>query len=177
MPNLVNRILVDQLKTEFESMGSCLVVSFDKLTVEQANDIRSKWREAGLAYHVVKNRLALKAFESMKLDLSEAFRGKCGVIIAPEEAAISAARIAGETFKKIKDPPIVVTGGVIEGEVITGAAAAGIGDMPDKTTVRGQIAGCILGVARAVATCIESAGPGGVARVLQARIDDAGDGE
>ena len=126
MPNLVNTILLDELKSDFESMGSCIVVSFDKLTVDQADDLRRKFREAGVSYQVVKNRLAVKAFADLQLDMKEAFKGKCGVVIAPEESAISAARLVREAVppKQKKNPPLVVTGGVIEGEAITGQAAA-----------------------------------------------------
>ncbi len=175
MPNLVNEILLDDFKRSFEGAGSCLVLSFDGLTVEQVADLRNKFREAGVDYRVVKNRLALKAFSGMQLDLSEAFRGKCGVVVAPEEGAIGAAKIVREAFGKAKQPPVVVTGGVIEGEAITGDAAKNIADMPDKQTVRAQLAGALVGVARGLATCVQSAGPASLARALQARIDKEGD--
>ena len=91
MPSLVNKILLDELSAEFKDMGSCVVMSFDKLDVAQDEAVRTALREAGLRYRVVKNRLAVRAFDSMDLDLSQAFTGKCGVIVAPEEKAIAAA--------------------------------------------------------------------------------------
>ena len=83
MPNLVNNILLEELKNDFSEMGSCLVVSFDRLSVGQAQDVRNKFREAGLRLQVVKNRLALRALAELDLDLTEAFDGKCGVVVAP----------------------------------------------------------------------------------------------
>ena len=174
MPNLVNRVLIDDFTKRFESAGSCLVVSFDKLTVEEVSDLRDKFREAGVQYQVVKNRIAVKAFGSMDLDLTEAFKGKCGVVVAPEETAISAAKIVREAVGKKKPAPLVVTGGVIEGEVITGPAAAGIADMPDKNTVRAQLLGAMSGVARGLAVCLQGAGTAGLARAIQARVDKEG---
>lgn len=174
MPNLVNNILLDELKESFQDMGSCLVVSFDGLTVEQAHEIRGKFRESGLKFKVVKNRLALKAFADMDLDLSDAFAGKCGVVVAPEEGAIGAAKVVREAGGKAKTPPIVVTGGVIEGEVIVGPQAAAIADMPDKDTVRAQLCGAILGVGRGLAVAMQAAGGAGVARAVQARVDKEG---
>ncbi len=171
MPNLVNTILLDELKGSFEGMGSCLVVSFDRLTVAQAHGIRNKFRDAGIQFQVVKNRLAIKAFSELNLDMGEAFQGKCGVVVAEEEGAIAAAKLVREEMERIKKPPLVVTGGVIEGEPITGAAAANIADMPDKDTVRAMLAGAINGVARGIATCVQGAAGGGLARCLQAKID------
>lgn len=178
MPNIVNQFLLKQLEKDFEGMGSCIVLNFDKLTVELTNEIRTELRDAGVDYRVVKNRLAVRAFDKMGLNLTEAFQGKCGVVLADEESAISAAKLVREFSLKarkalsIRTPPLVVTGGVIEGEAITGPAAATIADMPDKDTVRGMMAAAVSGPARGIAGCLAGL-PGGLARVLQAKIDKA----
>ena len=145
MPSLVNKILLDELSAEFKDMGSCVVMSFDKLDVAQDEAVRTALRDAGLRYRVVKNRLAVRAFDSMDLDLSQAFTGKCGVIVAPEEKAIAAARLVRETLARRRTPPLVTTGGVIEGQVIVGPKASTIADMPDRETVRTQLATAISG--------------------------------
>lgn len=178
MPNLVNTLLLDELKSEFQDMGSCLVVSFDKLTVADAEGIRKKFREAGLQYRVVKNSLAVKVFDEMKIDIAPAFMGKCGVVLAPEEQAILAAQIVKEAMakNKAKVQPIVVTGAVIEGQAITGALAATIAEMPTRHTVRGMLAGAVLGTARSLAVCVSGVSAG-MARCLQARIDKQGGAE
>jgi ribosomal protein L10 len=176
MPNIVNQILIAELEKDLKAMGSCIVLNFDKLTVELTEDFRNQMRAAGVQYKVVKNRLAIKAFANMGLDLSAAFSGKCGVVTADEEKAISAAKIVQEFALKarralqIKTPPLWVTGGVIEGEAITGSAAANIADMPDKNTVRSMLLSAIQGPARGLAGCIQGL-PAGLARVMQARID------
>lgn len=178
MPNIVNQILMSELQEDLKDMGSCIVLNFDKLTVALTEDIRNQLREAGVQYKVVKNRLAIKAFADMGLDLSAAFSGKCGVVTAEEEKAISAAKIVKDFATKarkalkVKQPPLVVTGGVIEGEAITGPAAANIADMPDKNTVRSMLLSAINGPARGLAGCLNGL-PSGLARVLQARIDKA----
>ena len=177
MPNVVNEILLQDLEKEFKDAGSCLVVSFDALTVETDQAVRRKFDEMGLRYQVVKNRLAQKALANMDVDLSDAFKGKCGVVFAEEEQAISAAKALQEMMQKAKKSPIKVTGGLIEGEAITGAAAAMIAHMPDKNTVRAMLATAISGPARSLATCVSGL-PSGLARVMQANIDkNEGGGE
>ena len=176
MPNIVNKILVAQLEEDLKNMGSCIVVNFDRLTVELTNDIRGRFRDAGVDYRVVKNRLALRAFENFGLDLSEALTGKCGLVLAEEENAISAAKIVREFSTqarralKIKQSPLQVIGGVIEGEAITGPAAANIADMPDKDTVRSQILSAISGPARGLATSIQGLSAG-LTRALHAHTE------
>ncbi len=174
MPSLVNKILLEELTAEFKGMGSCVVMSFDKLDVAQDEQVRTALRDAGLRYRVVKNRLAVRAFDSMDLDLSQAFTGKCGVIVAPEERAIAAARLVRETLSKRRTQPLVLTGGVIEGQVIVGPRATTIADMPDRQTMRTQVATAVSGPARGLVGAISGVA-GGLARVIQARVDK-GDG-
>ena len=150
MPNIVNEILLEQLEKDIKDAGSCLVVSFDRLSVAEVSDLRNQLRDSGVEYQVVKNRLAAKAFKtSLDLDMAAAFTGKCGVVTAVAEGAIGAAKIVREATRKQKDPKIVVTGAVIEGEAILGEAAVGVADMPDRDTVNAQIAIAISGLARA----------------------------
>ena len=113
MPNIVNQYLQNQLEQDFEKMGSCIVLNFDRLTVSLTDEIRNRFREEGVAYRVVKNRLAVRAFDKLGIDMSAAFSGKCGVVLADEEKAISAAKIAREFGQsarralRIRTPPML----------------------------------------------------------------------
>jgi large subunit ribosomal protein L10 len=170
MPNLVTEILLNDLKREFAGMGSCVVLGFDKLQPKDDLEIRKALRSAGIRYRVVKNRLASRAFAEMELDMDAALQGKCGIAMAPKEGAIKAARLLREVLKKHKESPVRVLGGVIEGEAITGAQAAGIADMPDRDTVNTQLVTALSGPARSLATAVNALA-GGLARCLKARLD------
>lgn len=174
MPNLVNEILFEDLKREFQSMGSCLVVSFDKLQPQQDIALRGEFRNAGIKYRVVKNRLAVKALAEFSLDLKSALVGKCGIAIAEKEGAIHAAKLVRDYGRKQKQSPVEIVGGVVEGTTYTGADAAAIADLPDRFTIQTQLASVIAGPARSLA-CILSAVAGGMARCIQAKIDKAGE--
>ncbi len=176
MPNIVNNILMSELEQDLDNMGSCLILNFDKLTVALTQDIRNQFREAGIKYTVVKNRLAVKAFAARGLDMAEAFSGKSGLVIAEEEKAIAAAKLvedfglAARKTLQIKTSPLFVTGGVIEGQAIIGDAATRIHNMPDKNTVRSMLLSAIQGPGRGLAACIQGM-PGGLARVLKAHSE------
>ena len=170
MPNQVNTILLRELERDFQQMGSCLVVTFDKLMPQQDLEIRGKLRQAGVRYRVVRNRLARRALSAMKLDLTAAFKGKCGVAIAQKEGAIQAAKVLREYIKKQKQPPIAVMGGVVEGQAFVGKAAEAIADLPDRNTIHTMLASVISGPARSVASILNAVA-GGLARCIQARVD------
>ena len=57
MPNIVNEALMEEIERDVREMGSCLIVSFDNLTVAQVQDLRNQFREVGVKYRVIKNRL------------------------------------------------------------------------------------------------------------------------
>ena len=176
MPNIVNEMLSHEFEKDFRDAGSCLVLGFTKLTVEQAEDLRNRFRDAGIRYKVVKNRLAVRALRTaLDVDMSDVFRGKCGVVFAPEERAISAAKIVREAMRQHrKAPPVTVVGGLIEGEPITGAAAGMIADMPDRDTVRAQLACAISGPARGLAIVVQGLASG-LARCIQSKVDKEGE--
>ena len=173
MPNQVNQILLADLQREFKSMGSCVVVEFGKLLPKQDIEIRGKLRDAGVRYRVVRSRLARKAFAGMQLDLGTSLNGRCGVAIAPKEDAIQAARILRDWIKKTKDAPLQIKGGVVEGAAYVGAAAASIADLPDRQTVRTQLASAIAGPSRCIATLVNAVA-GGMARCIQAKVEKGG---
>jgi len=170
MPNLVNEILLSELQREFKNMGSCVVVEFGKLLPKHDIEIRGKLRAAGIRYRVVRSRLASRAFADLKLDLSTALKGRCGIAIAQKEGAIQAAKILREWIKKTKDAPLSIKGGVVEGAAYFGASADSIADLPDRTTVNTQIVSAMSGPARSLASLV-SAVAGGLARCIQAKVD------
>ena len=89
MPNEQKRQEVSELRELISRAEAMILADYRGLTVAEMEELRNKMREQGLQFRVVKNRLAIKAFDNLGLNLSEAFRGKCGVIMAEEEGAIS----------------------------------------------------------------------------------------
>jgi len=170
MPNVVNQILLDDLKQEFESMGSCVVVDVGAVQPQQDIEIRSALREAGVHYRVVRRRLALKAFADMGLQMDEAMVGRCGIALAEKEGAIKAARVLRDWAKKHKDAPIAIKGGVVEGQTFTGNDAAAIAELPDRDTINTKLAMVISGPARSMASVLNAVA-GGLARCIQAKVD------
>ena len=172
MPNIVNEMLYQELERDLRDNGSFLFLRFDALTVSQDQSLRTKLRDAGVGYKVVKNRLATQAMKDfLGVDVGRTLAGKCGIVFAPEEKAISAAKLVREEMKPHKDEaPVEVLGGVIEGEAILGPMAATIADMPDRNTVNQMIATAINAPASKLARAL-AAVQGGLARCIQQKID------
>ena len=171
MPNIVVRHAFAEYGKKIGEMGSCVVMSFDKLTVAQVSTLRNQFREEGISMSVVRNRIAKIALKEAGYELED-IRGKCGIAFAPEEKAITAAKLVREFAKANKGAVLEILSGVVEGEVIPTAGAATIADMPDKNTVRAQIAIAISAPARSLAT-VMSAVQSGMARCLDQHAEGA----
>lgn len=170
MPNLVNQILLADLKQEFESMGSCVVLDVGPVNPTQDIEMRGKLRECGVRYRVVRSRLATRAFADMGLDMATAMKGRCGIVLAEKEGAIAAAKMLADWIKKDKNSPIAIKGGVVEGETYVGDAAQEIANLPDRHTINTKIVSAISGPARSLASVLAAVG-GGMARCIQAKVD------
>ncbi len=171
MPNLVTRLAIREYDRDVEGMGSCVVVNFDKLTVAQAGDLRNRLREQGLRLKVVKNRLIQRVLTERGFEMPR-LRGKCGIVFAPEERAITGAKIVRDFGKANRECSLTFVAGVIEEEVLSGDVAKTIPDLPDKDTVRSQLVAAIQGPARMLAASL-AAVPGGLARCLKAKHEES----
>lgn len=170
MPSQVNQILFDELRSEFQNMGSCVVVDVGAVQPKDDIEIRAQLRDAGVRYRVVRSRLAQKAFAEMGLDMSTAMKGRCGIAVAEKEGAIAAAKVLRDWIKNQKDSPIAIKGGVIEGSTFVGAAAAEIAELPDRNTINTMIVSTISGPARGLAGVVNAVASG-LARCIQAKVD------
>jgi len=174
MPNLVNKALLADLERDFKAMGSCVVVEHGAVDPKQDIEIRTQLREVGVRYHLVRTRLARRALASMDVDLGDALQGRCAFALAEEEGAIKAAKLLRDWIKKTKNAPIAIRGGIVEGTLYAGETAAALADLPDRETVNTMIVSAISGPARSLAA-VTGAVAGGLARCIQARVDQGGD--
>jgi large subunit ribosomal protein L10 len=176
MPSLVNQILLSELQRDFQEMGSCVVVDVGAVSPEQDIEIRGHLRETGVSYRVVRNRLAKRAFAELGLDMGEAMKGRCGIALAEKEGAIAAAKVLRDWIKKQPESPIAIKGGVVEGATFVGQAASQLANLPDRDTVNTQMVVAISGPARGLAGVVNAVA-GGLARCIQAKVDQGGGDE
>ena len=170
MPSVVNQILLSELETAFQNMGSCVVLDVGPVQPSQDIELRAKLRDAGVHYRVVRSRLATKAFAKMGLDMSEAMKGRTGIAVAEKEGAIAAAKVLRDWIKADKACPIAIKGGIVEGEAYVGDRAAELAELPDRDTINTKIVSAISGPARSMASVLNAVA-GGMARCIQAKID------
>ena len=106
------------------------LVSFDGLTVSQATDLRSRIREQGGTYEVVKNRLALRAIEGQGMAaLKEHFRGPTAVAYVKDDP-VPLAKALTDFRKEV--PAIEFKGALVDGQAVDGSEVEAIAQMPGR---------------------------------------------
>ncbi len=122
--------LIEHYAGGLASTKHAFLMSFDGLTVSQATDLRSKVRENGGSYEVVKNRLALLAIEGQSLaELKEHFRGPTAVAYSAEDP-VALAKALTDFSKEV--PAIQFKGGLVDGQAVDASEVESIASMPGR---------------------------------------------
>lgn len=175
MPNIVNQAIAADYDVFLEGEIDTLVVQPVGMEVEANNAFRVKLAEAQLGMRVVKGSLARRALEARGVTGVAAFFEGSAALIYPlgegvDGVAITASRVVAAWRKQTGSELPEVKGGLMEGETLNAAAAAGLAKLPTKQDLQSRIVGQILGPGRKLAGQIK--GPGGrIAGAIKSHIE------
>lgn len=133
------KVVVGEIKDKFEKATSAVVVNYRGLSVEDANQLRKNFREAGADYKIYKNNLVKLAiqgteFETLNADLT----GPNAIAFGFEDPVVPA--------KIIKDfaannPNLELKAGVIEGSYYNIDQIKEIAEIPSKEVLIAKLLG------------------------------------
>lgn len=145
--------IVDEMKEKLQAEGVVLL-TFNKLDVENATLLRRKFLSHGVEYKVIKNTMTRIAADELGLGgLDDLLHGPNGLAISKTDAVAPAAAIK-EFLKETNSEAIQIKAGVLDGRVIDTAAVQALADLPSKEQLLGMVAATLLapitGLARAL---------------------------
>jgi large subunit ribosomal protein L10 len=142
-----------------------ILVEYTGVRMKDLDNIRSKIRESGGEFHIVKNTLARRAFTDLGMQFPSDYLVKStAVSFAFTDPASTAKALTdatkGSEFVKVK-------GGFMSGQTLNAAQVKALADMPPLPVVRAQLLGVLQAPAgKLVRTIAEPAR--GLAAVLKA---------
>ncbi|MDP6762199.1 MAG: 50S ribosomal protein L10 [Planctomycetota bacterium] len=173
MANLVNTLICKELDSELTDVEGLVLVSFAGLTVAETEDVRGELANHGVKFRMLRNNLARRVMSERGLEFpDETFVGNTALAYGDAEQAILAAKVFADPEVK-KAGKIKFKAGLLEGAVLDAADSQALADIPDRQTLQAKLLGCLSGPARGI-VCALSGVPGGLARVVQARVDAGG---
>jgi large subunit ribosomal protein L10 len=130
----------EQKQTEIEALRDCiaraqsvLVADYRGLTVDEANDLRTKLRQVGegqVEYRVAKNRLVRLAVKGTPSEVLEPYLiGPTALAIAFEEPTAMAKALVDYAKQNEK---LEIKGGIVEGDVVDLDAVRRLAALPSR---------------------------------------------
>ena len=169
MSKQLKQMMADDLRADLEGNDDILVVGLLPMNAEQTLELRTKIREQGARFRVIHNRTARHAIGEDRSGLAEYFTGMTALAFGGEPIPVAKALVEAAKKKIIE-----VRGAYVEGEFLDSSGFELLAESPDKPTLRGMLAGVIIGSGRGIAVALSGVG-GGIARCLQAKIDKSGE--
>ena len=134
--------IVKQYQEWMEKSIAMVVVEYTGINMKELDSLRSKMREAGGEFHVIKNTLARRAFDAVGLPLAEGYLEKSTAVGFAFEDAPGVAKVMTE-FNKDLDS-IIIKGGYLDKQIIEIDEIKALAQLPPLPVVRAQILGTIL---------------------------------
>ena len=139
------------------------------ITVNEMTQLRSKVREMGATYQVVKNTLLRQALVQTDKPVPEFLSGPVCVAFCAEDIA-STVKAINEFDDSLGDREFEIIGGIVGNKVVGAEAAKALAFLPPKETLFAQILAGIQAPAAQLAGVVTSS-LRQIASVLQARVD------
>lgn len=138
------------IQGRFQKAYVALVATNKGLSVDQANRLRRRMRDAGGEYKVTKHTLTRRAIDDTRYqDLGRLLRGPQGLVFGyTDPVSVAKALIAfiAEVDK------LQVDGGAVEGQVIGADGVKALATMPDLPALRARVVAQVAAPARRVAS-------------------------
>ncbi len=137
----VKQVTIDEIKAKLDGAQSAVLVDYMGITVEQADMMRRKLREAEVDYTVYKNTLVRRAVEGTEFEsLSEILKGPSAIAISKTDATAPARVINGLT-KDVQH--LSLKGGIVEGTFYDQAGIEQIAKIPSREDLIAKFMGSI----------------------------------
>lgn len=130
---------VDELNAKLADATSFYLTDFTGMNVKQMTEFRSRLRQQGVEYVVVKNTLAQRAVADLELpDVAGFFTGPTGLVIGRDPVA--AAKVLSDFAREFDDKPRVKLG-VVERKEVAPDQVKRLAELPPKEVLLAQLAG------------------------------------
>lgn len=121
---------VSEVAEQFKNATSVVVVDYLGITVEQATNLRTELRNAGVQFAVVKNSILSRAAKEAGLEgMDDIFKGPSAVAFSNDDV-VAPAKILADFAKKVE--AVEIKAGVIEGKVSSKEEIEALAKLPNR---------------------------------------------
>ena len=141
MSKTERQAMVESLADELKQSPNLYLTDFTGLDVLHMTEFRSRLRNAGVRYRVVKNTLMQRALAGTDVaGLEEHLAGPTGLVLAGDDP-VTAAKVLADFVKEHERPEIKI--GVVDGKTMTPAEVKFLASLPPRDVLLSQFAGAL----------------------------------
>ena len=135
------QVIIDEIKAKLETAQSAVVIDYMGITVEQADAMRKKLREANVDYTVYKNTLVKRAIDGTDYaPMAEVLEGPSAFAVSADDATAPARVLA--KFAKTA-PALEIKAGVVEGTYYDAEGMKAIAAVPSREELLSKLLGSL----------------------------------
>lgn len=128
---------VTALAAKLAASPTLYLTDFTGITVKNMTDLRRRFRAEGAEFVVVKNTLALRAFEAASVTgLDDLLNGPTALVLAADP--VGAARVLAEFQKEQEDRPSIKAG-VVDGKAVGETEIKKLASLPTRDVLLAQL--------------------------------------
>ena len=131
-----------QYQDWFEKSIALVIVEYTGVNMKDLDSIRSRIRESGGEFHVIKNTLAKRAFDSAGIQIGPGYLENSTAVGFAFEDAPSIAKVLADFDKSVD--AIKIKGGYLNKQLIAVDEIKALAELPPLPVVRAQLLGTIL---------------------------------
>lgn len=145
---------VAEVAEQFKKASSVVVVDYLGITVEQATNLRSELRNAGVQFAVVKNSILSRAAKEAGLEgMDDVFKGPSAVAFSNEDV-VAPAKILADFAKKVE--ALEIKAGVVEGKVSSKEEIEALAKLPSREGLLSMLLSVLQAPVRNTALAIKA---------------------
>lgn len=135
------KVVVEEIAEKLKNAKAVVFVDYNKLTVLEVSELRSKCKKANCEYKVYKNTLVRKALNAMGVTEFDAdLNGPTAVTFGNDE--ISAAKLMAQAAKDYENK-IVIKSAFVDSKYVDKAGVKVLASMPSKEELLGRLVGSL----------------------------------
>jgi large subunit ribosomal protein L10 len=131
-------LLKKEIKDKFDRFGSFVIMQYERLSANAANEFRRQLGKAGGDVEMVRKRVMFKAAVDAGIALDHtSLPGHIGIVFLGEDP-LEATKMVFK-FSQEREKIIQVIGGRFDGQMYTGAEVERLSTLPSKDEMRAQL--------------------------------------
>lgn len=131
--------VVQEIKGKLEASKGAVLTDYRGLNVAEVTELRTKLREVGVEYKVVKNTLARIAANEIGIEGLDGYLEGPTAIAYGIEDAVAPAKVLSEFAKAHKN--LEIKAGILEGKVIDLDGVKALADLPSREVLLAKLLG------------------------------------